>query len=263
MAQHSDPITSLLLVPGGTANPKSGAGQRTAIFFRALKQMGPVDVVILNDRKRDSIREFFPGAHSVQYAHSTRISATPKKGVDWLRYNLSRFLWVQRLYNPEPGTADALSGIMNDAHKVIVSRYAQPFCISGVEGNADHHVFIDIDDRDDQKFLTASQAVLVTGLAGRLFEKWVVPAVRQQLLRRLQSARLLWYAASEDDLGVDGPDVGVLRNVPFDVRPVPGAPAASAKTDVLFVGSSQHRPNQDGVRWFLNECWPALERKHP
>jgi glycosyltransferase involved in cell wall biosynthesis len=262
MATNPVSIRSLLFVQGGTANPKTGAGQRTAICFRALKRLGPVDVVILSDRERKGIANFFPEARSVHFVYSKRFTATPKRGLDWLLYNVMRFLWVKRLYSPEARVVSALTRILEPQHRVIFSRYAQPFCVSGIIGSTQHNVFVDIDDRDDQKFLTSSKAILGTGPLGQIFKRLVIPAVRRQLLKRLSSAQLLWYATLEDDMGVAGPEVALLPNVPFDVQLPAEQLPASANKDILFVGSFQHRPNQDGVRWFLRECWPKLAHKH-
>lgn len=261
--QSAAPVRSLLLLPDGAINPKTGGGQRSLIFFNALKQLGPVDVAIAGEGQKMGVAAFFDGAASVHLVPSARFPTTPKTGLDWLRYNLKRFLFVERLYAPEAQTSAALEQLITPDHQVVLTRYALPFCISGLVKAPDRAVFVDIDDRDDQKFLTAAQAVLGQGALGRLFSRRVIPAVRRQLERRLQGASLLWYATPEDDLGIDGPATAILRNVPFNVAVPDPIPPASGCKDVLFVGSFAHRPNQDGMRWFLREVWPDLSARHP
>lgn len=263
MAVEENAIRSLLLVPDGAFNPKSGAGQRTAICFRALQQIGPVDVVILGDREKTGAAVFFPGAASVRYVLCPQFSVQPRTGLDRLRRNLNRFLRVDRLYRPDAQTAATLSSIVTKAHRIVLSRYAQPYCVAGLPAEPGRAVFVDIDDRDDQKFLTASQAVLGTGILARIFERNVIPKVRAQLLARLRDVQVLWYATPEDDLKIAGPAVDILRNVPYDVPDTPGESPASANQTVLFVGAFRHRPNQDGMRWFLKTCWADIRKSHP
>jgi glycosyltransferase involved in cell wall biosynthesis len=253
----------LLIVPDGGINPKMGSGQRSGICFEALKQIGPVDVAILGEGTDPLVAAFFPGAASVRWVNSARFPVTRKTGFAWLVYNLQRFAFVARLYAPEPQVQRQLSELIEDTHRVVLCRYALPFCVSGVVSDGPRHVFVDIDDRDDQKFLTAAYAVLGQGALGGLFRRLVVPAVRRQLVKHLRAARLLWYATPEDDLHIPGPKTAILRNVPFGVSVPQDAPAPSASHEVLFVGSYAHRPNQDGMRWFLKHCWPELSRRHP
>lgn len=33
------------------------------------------------------------------------------------------------------------------------------------------------------------------------------------------------------------------------------------KRDIVFIGSSDHMPNREGLTWFLNSCWPSLHCK--
>lgn len=253
----------LLIVPDGGINPRMGSGQRSIICFEALKQIGPVDVAILGARHDSGVAAFFPGAASVQWVASARFPVVRKTGLDWLIYNLMRFLFVARLYAPEPHVVRQLAALIGPEHRVVLCRYALPFCVSGLKSDPDRHVCVDIDDRDDQKFLTAAEAVLGKRGLGRLFGQVVVPAVRAQLQRRLRAARLLWYATPEDDLDIPGPRTAILRNVPFSVTLPDQVPPPSASMEVLFVGSYAHRPNQDGVRWFLKNCWAEITRRHP
>ena len=43
--------------------------------------------------------------------------------------------------------------------------------------------------------------------------------------------------------------------------PVPGA--ADGSTELLFLGSLDWRPNQDGVVWFLDEVWDRVRAAVP
>lgn len=253
----------LLIVPNGAVNSRMGSGQRSAILFAALKKLGPVDVVILGEGTGTKAQEFFPGAASFQWVHSSRFSVIRKKGLQQLIYNLRRFLFVPALYAPQKSVLDALNKLVTPAHRVIACRYALTYCATGLTKAPGRDIFVDIDDRDDQTFQSAGRAILGTGPIGRIFATCVVPAVLRQLHRRLPGASFLWYAKAEDTLNLPGIGSAVLRNVPFSTEVPAHAPPPSARQDVIFVGSHAHRPNQDGVRWFLRKCWPALHARHP
>lgn len=268
----------LLVVPDGSVNRRMGSGQRSALVFEALKRIAPTDVVVLGTTRGEVPAApdpeleaaFFPGAASLTRVRSRYFRMGRRKGLDWLIYNLNRFLRVDRLYGTEPGVARALAGIVTPAHGVVVFRYAQPFCLSGVVAAPGRAVFVDIDDRDDQKFETAARATLGAGPMGQIFTRVVVPRIRAVLGTKLSRASLLWYATAEDILPLPGVEARVLRNVPFggveagvETGDETGGDDPARNRDILFVGTYSHRPNQDGVRWFLRHCWPELHRRHP
>lgn len=253
----------LLIVPNGAVNSKMGSGQRSAILFSALKSLGPVDVVVLGENTGTRSQEFFPGAASFQWAHSSRFSVIRRKRLAHLIYNLRRFLFVPGLYAPQASVMRALNDLVTPAHRVIACRYALTYCATGLTKAPERDIFVDIDDRDDQTFQSAGAALLGTGAMGFVFSKYVVPAVLRQLYRRLPGASFLWYAKAEDDLDLPGVGSAVLRNVPFSIDIPDDAPPPSTRQDVVFIGSYAHRPNQDGVKWFLRYCWPVLHARHP
>jgi glycosyltransferase involved in cell wall biosynthesis len=45
-------------------------------------------------------------------------------------------------------------------------------------------------------------------------------------------------------------------------RPAPELPAPDGRT-VLFFGTLDYFPNQDAMRFFLDDIWPSVERRHP
>ncbi|MFC3060258.1 glycosyltransferase family 4 protein [Paenirhodobacter populi] len=260
----------LLVLPDGAVNRRMGSGQRSALVFEALKRIAPTDVVVLGKTEGevpvapDQALEtaFFPGAASLRRVRSSHFRMGRRHGVDWVVHNLNRFLRVDRLYAAEPQVCAALAGILTPEHGVVAFRYSQPYCLSDVVAGPGRRVFVDIDDRDDQKFETAARATLGTGLMGRVFSRFVVPRIRQILTDKLGRASLLWYATGEDILPIPDVPARVLRNVPFG-EAGEDTPDPAGSRDILFVGTYSHRPNQDGVRWFLRHCWPEIQRRNP
>lgn len=256
----------LLIVPDGSVNPRMGSGQRSGILFGALNRIGPTDVVILGDTKSGAAVEkidspFFPGHASMHRVQSDRFSMAKLRGLAWLRYNLGRFMFVSDLYAPEPGLRARLDQVMTPEHRIVAFRYSLPFCISDIPATPDRLVVVDIDDRDDQKYDTAAQALFRGGALYRLFAARVLPQIRARMRLLLGRADLLWYAAPEDHLDIPGPETAVIDNVPFTEGLTDPVPEDSR--ELLFVGTYVHRPNQDGIRWFLREVWPKIHAADP
>jgi glycosyltransferase involved in cell wall biosynthesis len=248
-----------------------GGGQRSLILYAALRALGPVDVAVLG-ASRDGApaspdpklaEAFFPDAASVTRVGCDTLAVRNRSAREKLAYNLRRFLFVSRLYAPDPRTRAALEGLLTPAHRVVAVRYALTFCLTGLAATPDRRILVDIDDRDDQKFASAAEAAWGRGLRYRLFAGRVVPAIRARLIGGLSRASHLWYATPEDVLPIPGPATGVLPNVPFALTVPDDLPPPSASREVLFVGTFSHTPNQAGMRWFLKDCWPRIAARDP
>ena len=44
----------------------------------------------------------------------------------------------------------------------------------------------------------------------------------------------------------------------FSFRPSPEILKSTREETLVFIGSSAHPPNPDGLRWFLKDCWPLI-----
>jgi glycosyltransferase involved in cell wall biosynthesis len=90
--------------------------------------------------------------------------------------------------------------------------------------------------------------------------------------RRLEGAWLgeadVLVACTAEDLTVlerlgptPGPNGVVVRNGVDHVRFRPTPPSGTSR--VLFLGSLDYEPNVDGIRWFVDEVWPAVRTAVP
>lgn len=261
----------LLVLPAGNASRQTGGGQRTALLFEALKRIGPTDLVLLGstpggepfvpDPATQAVS--FPGSGHVWLVSTNRYPTRALRGMEWLWFNLRRFARVDRMYASDALAASTLRTFLKGGdYGVVAFRYSQPYCIMDVTASPALKVFVDVDDRDDQKYATAAKAIMGNGLPGRLFQRLILPRVQRILVERLSKVSLLWYASEEDFLPIPAVRTRLLRNVPFTEAP-PGMTGPADKRDVLFVGTFPHRPNQNGVRWFLRHCWPEIRRQNP
>lgn len=260
----------LLIAPAGNANPQTGSGQRTVMLFEALCRIAPTDVVLLGAAVDGQAvtpdphaqAAFFPAAARVWRVAAEIYPAGRQNRVQWVWHNLRRFALVDRMYRSDAVAAPAIAELLTPEYGIVAFRYAQPYCVSGVTAGPGRRVLVDIDDRDDQKYASAAKALLGGGWAARLFNRIILPKMQRILMARLSQASLLWYASEEDILPIPGVPAQLLRNVPFFDAPA-GMPDPAGNRDVLFVGTHVHRPNLNGVRWFLRECWPEIVKRHP
>jgi GT2 family glycosyltransferase len=55
----------------------------------------------------------------------------------------------------------------------------------------------------------------------------------------------------------------IIEIFPYTFKPASEQRANKTAKDIIFVGSYNHRPNQEGVEWFLYEVWPQLRENLP
>lgn len=273
MAGKNLTLRSLFIIPEGAVDPRMGGGQRSAIQFAALKQLGPVDVVILGSRQSSDteIRDnsankghvFFPDADSVRMLHCWQYSSAMLRGARKFRHNIKRFGWIEGYFSPDHQVVSGLEHILRPDHRLVVFRYALTQAVTGITRQPGRDVIVDIDDRDDQTIASRIHVKFGDGLSGRVAVAALVPRLRRVLRKRLRDTSLLWYATPEDHLDLPGVPDSTLPNVPYAEPDISTIPAPSANRDISFIGSFGHRPNQDGMRWFLRHCWPSLHRLQP
>ncbi len=266
-ATAPEDLLHIVVAPAGAIHPQTGGGQRTRLFFDACVGNGPTDLVLMDDGPDpDWIASIFPGARKIHILPSSG-RLRPTKSRLMRKINGARVMLSPRAaYAVDPDIARALQAICDSAHRsVLVYRYSHPFCVGGVVHAPDQGraVCVDVDDRDDQKYTTYLQKALGRGVTQSLFGPTSIQALSDVLRTRLAKAGLVWFAAEEDIWDLSPaitamiPNVAMVPNLPADLPP------PSAGHDVLFVGSFGHKPNQDGVKWFLRQCWPQIHAAHP
>ena len=95
-------------------------------------------------------------------------------------------------------------------------------------------------------------------------------SIQLSKLRRFETAAL---KAARAVIAVSGPDAARIREmsgnervtvVPNGVDTAGFAPRPGTEPgNVLFIGSLDWRPNQDGLVWFLDEIWPTVKKLEP
>lgn len=256
----------ILVLPSWCATHRTGGGQRTGIFYSALQQFGPVEVVVYGHRlDRVAIEPVFPGRAGLHLVETLRVPHRLLGRFGMLADRFRRYVWFSREYRPEPALRAQILALIEPAgHVIVLHRYFPSFCLAG-HRPADRvrmFAYVDIDDREDHRLLLIFREAFGERLA-RLYQTLVLPRLRALMRRRLAVADCIWFAAEEDLAGFSGLPVHAVPNVPFAQPESEALPPPSDLHDVLFVGTYSFPPNADAMRWFLRHCWPVLHSRHP
>ena len=69
---------------------------------------------------------------------------------------------------------------------------------------------------------------------------------------------------TEKELMLEKIPQAVVEIIPNIFKPVETAlPGPQGRKNILFVGGFWHKPNGDGVTWFVNEIWPKIRSHEP
>ncbi|MEM1278093.1 MAG: glycosyltransferase family 4 protein [Pseudomonadota bacterium] len=239
----------------------TGGGQRSRIFFDALRRRGPVEVVALTGYAHVDVSSLFPESVAV---HNLVSAKMPKEAPLLKRISIAatKFLFPMLWYRTEAKIAHYISNDIDlDRFDVVCCRHYQPFAFSGVQrGRA--RVLVDVDDFDGQTIVSRVRAVFGEWAAQSKVMTMLERRLTQVIVRGLEKADCVIFAAQQDVMEFDHPRSVLVPNVPFfEADRILQAPSASR--DVVFVGSYQHLPNQEGLRWFLSNCWPEIHRRAP
>ena len=222
----------LLVTPASPFEPRSGAQQRSALLYDALRALGEVDVLLLETGMGPT--RLMPPADGLR-AHAS-----------WR----TRSLGLGK-YRPDPALAALLkqAGIALDGYDLIVSRYLNPACKLRIPPGVRCVV-----DLDDWGYHYSAQ---VSSFGARLKSAYAAWLARRQLGR----FDAYFTVSQRDAASLPGLASAVLPNIPY-APPAQPLPATDSAT-LLFVGSLWYAPNKEGIERFLARSWPRIRAARP
>jgi glycosyltransferase involved in cell wall biosynthesis len=229
------------------------ANQREAA--RAANQNRDTQVLVLDDRvptpDRDagSARMLFILRALSEWCHPVLVTTAKRL---WPEYE--KLLWDEGV---ETASALELRRLLKTRRfrVAIISRpeIAQALLKSVRRASPDTKIIYDM---VDAHFIRLAREAGVTGDAQLAREAERYRKIETRLAR---ASDLVWCnsAADREAMGRESPGVHSVV-VPTIHRPHPRGPAFEEREHLLFVGNFMHRPNVDGVRFFVNEVLPAV-----
>ncbi len=261
----------LLVSPFLPFPPESGAKQRTYFLWKALSEIGPVDVVLCTDPyKANGIPSTMPA--SMNYLG--RFPWRPRG--HWLRClfeNSALSLPVDRLLNvtiPKDWDYEVDGRVNRNLFAVLdrtqyslaVGRYLKPIVKTGIVGRMP--CLLDVDDIDFD--ILAQQAQDPTRPRWRrLLNSTHSLQVREAFQKWLPKFNGLWVTKASDTQYPVTRSAAILPNIPFNFPAL--APESnnlrSANPVVLTVGVLTYLPNRHGIDRFIREGWPRVRAACP
>ncbi|HEY9099961.1 MAG TPA: glycosyltransferase family 4 protein [Thiobacillus sp.] len=231
-SEYHMPNRILLVTPASPFSSRTGAEQRTALLYEALKSIGDVDVLLLEATSGKT---------------QTRSNA---RGVVAHEY------WVQHpfginKFRPDNELSQTLAsqGVDLNNYTLIVGRYINPICKLHIP----NHIRTVV-DLDDWSYSYHNAYFRWAARVKSLYIQWVTS---------LQFARFdsFFFVSKRDQAHHPTLHSTVLPNIPFISPKIPFPPTKNAT--LLFVGSLWYGPNRQGVDHFLKHCWPHIKFEHP
>ena len=249
----------------------SGGNQRTNLLMRALAKFADVALVTL--ATEDQLE---PVRHELRDRFRWMGNAAPLRAGEvapwrWIRPLHPKL--VDRFAHNIGGLAshtlvrqERAGEVVNEASRtfspdLIVSRYLKSAVISDAFRRAP--VLIDIDDHPLSVYETRLDDPRIHGFRAAMVRRHL--AQLHSVVPGLLDKAAAVFLASEDDRRyvVERRESAVLLpNIVYsddDFHPSSLRMQQSEPATVLAVGSWSHRPNADGVNWFLENAWPDIK----
>ena len=142
----------------------------------------------------------------------------------------------------------------------VVSRPEVAAGVMGTIRRADPRVKV-IFDTVDLHFVRLGREAELSGDRALLRE---AERYRKTETRLARASDLVWFASSTDAEAMARVAPGLPSAVvPTIHRARAGGPPFAGREHLLFVGNFRHRPNEDGVRFFVREVLPRVRRELP
>lgn len=257
----------LLITPSYAYNPADGGGQRTQLIFKALAELGTVDVLLIGDGDLPFLKQFFSDANSV-------FLESPPERSELGFWRLVRPLYPKLInkiamalgsrcavYKPTKKLkADIQSIAESNKYDLIVGRYLRPTSRSGILSATTSPIILDVDDRDDLVYKSISNRQELR-VWQRLIYSWHYKQVVPIMSDLLPNYSHIWLTNRTDFNELSHSSKSILPNIPF----IPDSKSSKAPTPenraskiILFVGSYGHRVNKEGIERFITKCWPKI-----
>ncbi len=272
------PPRILLITPTPPLPATSGNGQRTDLLWRALSQVGDVDLMVtlgppgysnLEPQQERELSDQRGLKHVVELPRAAHGSSwtvaramMPRKLANQVASQLAGPGWM---YRSTPQLIDQARQLVADnAYDLVVARYAHSLARSGWLGLLP--TILDIDDVDTQVHQSRLDS-LDTPTWKRPLVARRLRQVRRPFERVLAECDHLFVAKEADRGLVSGPliserAISVLPNIAYtrDGATPQSLPPNDASRRMLFVGSFGHPPNLRGVDYFIQEVWPRVQQ---
>lgn len=245
-------VTGFLVLSYISPHQRWGSAQRSRFLIDALKQVGNVDVVVLNF--------FWPGEPKPPERVESQLD-----GVSVIELNLMVKGWLGRPRFDLPSayvTEQVARHVDLASYDVIVSRYVKPALKLRLPREIP--VVVDFDDAVFQPpWGTLTTLKMKVGAILRLINDRLI--VRARLRMGGLNHRHYFFCREAERQAFPWLPGSVLPNLPASAPGGSGLPTFTqpAQPALMFIGLLDYLPNQDAVDWFLMAIWPKVLERVP
>ena len=264
----------ILLIAWSVPYPTNvGGRQRTNLLHRALSELGDVDLISLNDPSRYSEEQLGVMRKEFGLIAMEPITLAGKQGF-WRHFYRLSPKWVNRiahnwngsksLYQRDHGLLQRLGDKLDlDQYDLVVGRYAKSLAKLGLP-DGETPTLLDVDDLDSDAYQSRIDQPGQSFLVRMLLRRHLLN-IRGAQFSFLKRVKHLWVANPENLEHAELKDSELLQNIPFVAtdEPINEAPVGDESFSAMTIASYNHRPNVEGVDWFLQKVWPVVLQQQP
>lgn len=268
-------MRSLLLTSALPHPARAGSAQRTQLLYRALAELGSVDVVITNGAPLASLSQQRQEELRSQFGMVDWLNPkTVSEQWPWRVFNALGPSWPSRVakvargpsveYHPQQHIARRVRElIFHNNYDVVVCRYLSPLAMARPDQLLP--TLVDVDDLPSEMAAQKLASMETGSLRARYWQR-LVNGLRRVETKLVANCHHVWVAKPVD-LGLAG-DVpsSVLPNIPFPQSLDEHWEPCSWEKDsrcILMVGTMAWQPNEKAVDRFLSESWEEIHRAEP
>lgn len=251
----------------------TGGDQRTNLLHRALRTCGTVETLLLERYGSVPVDEIeickneFGLVGVISLLKPTDlwpwklVRRLARRPVDVLARALED---RSRYYTPDIRAAAWLAHRLKHCrYDAIIGRGLSAAAMAGAFNY--QPVLIDADDLEAQVMRTNLTAPNTSLLRQAVFRKHL-RTLEKMTQRCYARCEHVWVAAEIDRDEVGYNRSSLLPNIPFvtpNELPIPHTGSSKSCQVVLIVASLAHRPNVEGVDWFVARIWPRIYKAYP
>lgn len=250
----------LYVSPYAPSQASGGSEQRSRHIFYALQQIGQVELAMVDDNEANSGPVTSQGEFEAAYTY--KVKARPDK----TSVEKVRWLFDPRANYPHGCGVDeeATRQMLQNAEAFDLIWFFKLRTANMFPNSVWRHSVVDIDDvpsNFEQATLCEDGGVKNQLLTRSRMFSW---RRRERLLAERFSVLAVCSEADRSyltSIGVKAP-IHVIPNG-FDPPPTGLVRNPAAPSRIGFTGIFDYAPNVDGIRWFVDKCWPRIKQALP
>ena len=252
--------------------PNIGGNQRTAALYRALARHGEVDLFLAVDESE------LPASHLAEIRQNYHVAgfaapATRGQSGIWRRLRSLAPALVDRTadymanrrrdYEPDTRLATVLKRLMEvKSYNLVVGKGLSLAMKTGISPVFPY--VLDVDDAEQEWFCSQIDSPYA-GHLSRLVAAWRWAQLKGFVPDLYRSFSRCWVVKTRDRL-IPGLENAMWLGVPLWPPQDGGQPAPeddAPRRTVIMLGSYYHRPNAEGLDWFVRNVWPQVNESVP